>query len=196
MAHEASGEELVRLNCACGGELQLDPEVLGRIVTCPHCKRFLRPALQFLLVDEELAPNITVPCPCGRFIVEDVGRAGKQAQCKACGRKLILPAAVDRPSAPSVVRVTPQALKAQLRRGPGASRSGGGAKTSRLKGTGKAPAVALRPGQQQCVNPACRAALPAGANVCALCATNVKTGIAYDGRGPEDDPKGKWSAPD
>ncbi|MDP6107157.1 MAG: hypothetical protein QGI33_01835 [Candidatus Brocadiia bacterium] len=193
MAHEASSEELIRLNCACGGELQLDPEVLGHVVTCPHCKRFLRPALQFLLIDDEFAPNITVPCPCGRFIVEDVGRAGRPAQCKACRRKLVLPAAVDRPNAPSVVRVTPQALKAQLRRGPGESR-GGGAKTSRLKGTGRATAVALRPGQQHCVGPGCGATLPAGANVCALCGTNVKTGIAYDGRGPEEDPRGKWSA--
>ena len=194
MAHEASSEELIRLKCACGGELQLDPEVLGRVITCPHCKRFLLPALQFLLVDEELAPNITVPCPCGRFIVAAVGRAGKQAQCRACGRRLILPAAVDRPNAPSVVRVTPQALKAQLRRGPGAARGGAAAKTSRLKETGKAPAVALWPGQQQCVNPECRATLPVGANVCARCGTNVKTGIAYDGRGPEEDPKGKWRA--
>lgn len=194
MAQPTSSQGIVRLECVCGGEVLLDPELLGRIVPCPHCGRLLRAALQFLLVDETIAPNITVPCPCGRFIVAQTSQAGKEVTCRACGRKLTVPRPVERANARRVVRVPPDVLKKQLRRGRAKARGSGGPR-SRRGTAGAAKTVSLKPGQQVCANPECGSPLPIGANVCFACGTNVKTGLAYEGRGPEGDPAGKWHAP-
>ena len=74
MAQHVSQDELVRLRCICGHTMQISPELLGRVFTCPSCSRSLRTALQFILADESIAPNITVACPCGRFVVEEIRR--------------------------------------------------------------------------------------------------------------------------
>jgi len=188
MAQHVSQDELVRLRCICGHTMQISPELLGRVFTCPSCSRSLRTALQFILADESIAPNITVACPCGRFVVEEIRRVGKQVQCRACGRKLILPRPVDKPGAPAVVRVPPEALKSQLRRTQTARRRSG----DEVGASGGSGATALLPGQKACANPECRAPMSKDANICAKCGTNFKTGVAYEGRGPEDDPVGKW----
>jgi len=193
MSDQEPNGALVQLKCICGERLLLDPEILGRMVKCPACRRLLRPALQFLLLDESVAPNITVPCLCGRFIVESLRRAGKQVQCAACGQRLVLPRPADRPNAPPVVRVSPETLKKQLRRPAAAARKAPGSSVLKRSAAGKT--ITLKPGQQACVNENCKALLPLGSVVCPCCGTNIRTGVIYEGIGPSRDPVGKWRMP-
>lgn len=188
---EAPGNGAIRLRCVCDRELCIDPKLLGRVFSCPYCRRYLRPALQFLMADQTLAPNVTVLCTCGRFIVQPTDMAGKKATCAACGQKIILPGPVKRRGSERVVRVPPGVLRRQLKRVKGEhTRLGGDVR--QLDVAGHRGRISLRPGQQVCVNPDCRFPLPAGANVCSHCGTNVRTGNAYKGLGPERDPRGKW----
>ena len=184
-------DNVVHLKCVCGGKLQLDPELLGHAFRCPHCDRCVRVGLQFLLVDRELAHNITVLCTCGRFIVGDRQAAGKIAKCAACGQQVTLPEPVERQTDQRVVRVSPRALERQLKRMHGRLMRGSG-DVGRLRTAGHWGRVNLRPGQEVCVNHNCGAPLPAGAKVCPACGTNVKTGVHYQGPGPDGDPRGKW----
>lgn len=181
----------IRLKCVCDQELNIDPELLGRILQCPYCRRYLRPALQFLMADQRLAPNMTVLCTCGRFTVQPTSMAGKKGRCTACGQKIMLPAPVEREGAQRIVRVPPRVLQRQLRRVQGEHRRLGG-DAQRLHIAGHRGRISLRPGQKVCANPECRYPLPAGGNVCPHCGTNVISGVAYKGQGPEQDPRGKW----
>ena len=114
-------------------------------------------------------------------------------QCKACGRKLVLPSPVDRPNASRVVRVPPEALKKQLRRGRGGARTTVGPRR-KANTPNEAETVTLRPGERYCTNPECGAAVPVGGNVCPVCGMNLKTSLIYEGPGPDADPIGKWRA--
>ena len=187
---ETNQNGAIHFKCVCGGELQIEPELLGRVFSCTHCGRYLRAGLQFLMADEEIAPNLTGICTCGRFMVERVARVGKVAKCPVCGQRMTLPKAVDRPGADRVVRVQPGMLVKQLARLRGKRRQR--RQPQRIDEIAIEGRVSLRPGQQVCANSQCGCPLPLGANVCARCGVNVKTGVAYLGPGPERDPKAKW----
>ena len=184
----------IRLKCVCDRELKIDPELLGQVFQCPDCRRYLRPGLQFLMADQKLAPNMTVLCTCGRFTIHPTHMAGKKGRCSACGQRIMLPAPVQRDGAERIVRVPPAVLQRQLRRVQGEHRRLGG-DVQRLHIAGHRGRISLRPGQKVCANPECRNPLPAGGNVCPHCGTNVHTGVAYTGPGPEGDPRGKWKRP-
>jgi len=167
MASETVQDNLIRLKCVCGQELGLDPELLGRVVRCPQCRRYLRAALQFLLLREERAPNQTALCTCGR----------------------LLPKATVRPYG-GVVRISPRALQRQMNRLLARRERTKGVRP--LPARASRGPVKLRPGQVPCANAECGMPLPRGANVCPWCGVNVKTGVRYVGPGPRRDPRGKW----
>jgi len=193
MAGVTSEDGAVRLRCRCGAELRLSPQVLGRVFPCAHCGRYLRPALQFFLMERSIAPNLTALCTCGRFIVERVDRAGKVGRCKVCGRRVTLPLPVERSDGRRAVRVPRKALEAQLKRVRGRRQAAGTRGTiSRLRRAGHRGLVSLRPGQEVCSNPRCSIPLPPGGNVCPRCGFNIRSGERYGGVGPERDPRGKW----
>jgi hypothetical protein len=192
MVEQVKNDEVISFKCLCGQELQLEPQLLGRIVPCPQCRRCLRVGLQFLLVEESLAPNITVICRCGRFIVESPRMIGKPVKCKVCGQQFMLPEPVDRPSLAPVVRVPPRALQKHLHSAQGTIAKHADPSESQLYTAARSGRITLRPGQQFCANPKCSAMLPSGGNVCPYCGTNVKTKTHHVGSGPEADPVGKW----
>ena len=191
MSTDTQTDSALRVKCVCERELRIAPELLGRVFRCPHCRRSLRVGLQFLLADEPLAPNITVLCPCGRFVVAPVRMAGRAVPCKACGQHLLLPEPVERPGGPRLVRVPPHMLERHLRLMRGKEEPDDPA-ASRLASAGHRGRISLRPGQQLCVNAECAVLVPRGSNVCLLCGTNQKSRTFYEGPGPERDPKGKW----
>jgi len=186
MAQQSSQDSAVELDCLCGQRLKLEPGLLGRLMHCPHCGRLLRVALQFLLVSEERARNLTALCACGRLIVTGKEMSGRAVTCRACGRRVVMPRPVVRPGAGEVLRISPQALQRQMNRMRGRLRRG------RPPGAGMTVAG---PGQRACVNTACGYPLARAANVCPRCGTNQTTGVCYVGRGPERDPKGRWKRP-
>jgi len=191
MAQAAVPQNAVRLTCPCGEELALEARLLGRIIPCPHCGRYLRPALHFLLVDKELAPNLTVQCACGHFVVEKANRIGKRARCPVCKGHLRMPQPVVKFGTDGVLRVPRKLLENQLRRvltNPDQRLK----ETTRLETAAHAGRISLRPGEHICVNAGCGALLSPGANVCSKCGTNRLTGRSYVGPGPEKDPHGKW----
>jgi len=187
-------QDVVRVTCPCGEELTIEAALLGRVIPCPHCRRYLRPALQFILADKSLAPNLTVQCSCGHFVVEKANRVGKRARCRVCKGHLIMPQPVVKFGADSVVRVPRKVLENQLRRA-GARPSQEDKDVTRLEAAAHAGRIGLRPGEHICVNEECGALLSPGANVCPKCGTNRLTGQAYVGAGPEKDPTGKWKEP-
>ena len=181
----------VIFRCVCGREVGVIAQLLSKVIVCPCCGRYVRVALRFLLVDKAFAPNLTVQCGCGRFIVETPDKAGKPVRCTACKRRLVMPQPVVRFDSDGVVRVPRKVLQNQLQkirkkwqqdaRGTGGPRLG--------------PSIgrpALRVGETVCPNEECGERLPAGANVCARCGTNRLTGEGYVGVGPAADPVGKW----
>jgi hypothetical protein len=174
--------------------VRFEPELLGRIISCPHCSRPLRAALQFLLVECESAPNLTAQCKCGHFIVAEADNAGKRARCKVCKSHLMLPAPAVRPGAGPVVRVPKRVLHERMKRVQ-TTRERVPEELVRLQSASHSGRISLRPGEHICVNPECGALLSVGANVCAKCGTNRLTGVAYRGGGPDDDPLGDWIAP-
>jgi len=195
MAEDTTQDAAIHVNCVCGESLRIDPELLGRVIPCPHCKRYFRPALQFLMVEQSLAPNLAVVCTCGRFIVEKPSRAGKTVKCKMCGQRVVLPKPVERSTKESVIRIPPRVLEKQLSRAQGREqrrREVRGGEVERLRRAGHSGRISLRPGQEVCCNPKCSLPMPPGANVCPRCGVNLKTGIRYEGPGPERDPVGKW----
>jgi hypothetical protein len=187
-------KETVSLTCVCGEEVRFEPQLLGRIIACPHCGRYLRPALQFFLADKDLAPNLTAQCMCGHFIVEGTNTVGKRARCKVCKNHLILPRPVVKTDVERLVRVPRKVLESQLRRGKEARRRAEGEMT-KLESAGHKGRISLRPGEHICPNTACGALLPMRANVCAKCGTNRLTGVRYEGPGPDGDPLGDWHQP-
>ncbi|MFP4027246.1 MAG: hypothetical protein ACLFWL_05595 [Candidatus Brocadiia bacterium] len=196
MAQETTKDNAIQIKCICGKELLIDPELLGRIFPCPHCGSYLRTGLQFLMVDEALAPNIAAMCTCGRFIVEPPDRAGKTVKCKVCGRRVVLPKPAKGRTKQRVLRIPPRILEKQLSRvlkkGKRQEEGGTGGQVERLRRAGHSGRISLRPGQKVCVNEDCSIPLPPGANVCPRCGVNATTGEKYEGPGPEADPVGKW----
>ena len=186
--------DAVKIQCVCGGVVEFAPQALGRVIRCPHCRRYLRPALQFLLMDQSLAPNLTAQCTCGRFIVAEPGMAGQRAHCNACKSHFILPQPVVRFNAEPVVRVPRKVLENQLKR-PDAARQRVPVEMARLTSAAHAGRISLRPGEHICVNPNCGALLSARGNVCSKCGTNRLTGERYDVPGPARDPVGRWEEP-
>lgn len=191
MAKATVPKDMVVIRCVCGEEVVFDGQLLGKIIPCPHCGRYLRPALQFLLVDKSVAPNLTVQCTCGRFIVESPDKVGKRVRCNACKKHLVMPQPVVKFGAEPYVRVPRKVLQDQLREvrkkwGPEPA----GMDTS--ESAAPAGRVRLRPGEHICVNADCGALLRARANVCPRCGTNRLTGECYAGPGPGADPVGKW----
>ena len=194
MAQVTATGGLVRISCVCGGEIVLEPQVLGRIIPCRHCGRYLRPALQFLLVDSALAPNLTAQCTCGHFIVESPNKAGKRARCKVCKSHFIMPEPATKYGVEQVVRVPRKVLQSRMKRDR-ASRGRAPKGMSRLNSAAHAGRISLGPGEHICVNEECGALLGVRANVCPRCGTNRLTGQYYEPRGPSADPKGKWIRP-
>jgi len=181
----------ISVECACGERLKIVPDLLGRVLSCPHCGRRLRVALRFLLMAGEMAPNITIQCTCGRFIIESTNKAGKRVTCGVCGQRFVLPKPVLREGHGKVVRVPQATLRRQLRtvqREPQVELG----EPERLERAVWAGNVSLKPGESVCVNPHCGALLPGGANVCARCGTNVRTGRSCKAPGPRADPRGRW----
>lgn len=183
--------EAVSLRCVCGAEMLLDPELVGRIITCRACGRYLRVSLRFLLMAQGSAPNLTVQCTCGHFLVEPASSVGKRCQCKVCKRYLMMPQPVFKPDAQGPMRITRNVLKKRLRQTGPPMRSAP-RQLTRLESAAHSGRIRLRPGEHICVNRECGALMPAGANVCSKCGTNRLTGQAYEGPGPAGDPRPKW----
>jgi hypothetical protein len=191
MAEATVPQNAVEFTCPCGEELTIEARLLSRIFPCPSCGRYLRPALHFLLVDKELAPNLTVQCGCGHFVVEKANRTGKRARCAVCKGNLMMPQPVVKFGSDGVIRVPRKVLENQLRRV--GSRSEQRSKDiTRLETAAQRGRISLRPGEHICVNADCGALLSPGANVCTKCGTNRLTGEAYVGPGPAKDPQGRW----
>ena len=184
-------QNVIKFACPCGEELTIEARLLGRIIPCAHCGRYLRPALQFLLVDKDLAPNLTVQCGCGHFVVEKANRIGKRARCPVCKGNLMMPQPVVKFGSDGVIRVPRKVLENQLRR-VSTRPEQRSKEITRLETAAVSGHVSLRPGEHICVNTNCGAMLSPGANVCPKCGTNRLTGQAYVGPGPEKDPLGKW----
>ncbi|MFW6189358.1 MAG: hypothetical protein ACOC7T_02905 [Planctomycetota bacterium] len=191
MADTVSTQNVIKLTCRCGEEVKLQADLLGRIVPCRHCGRYLRPALQFLLLEQELAPNLTVQCTCGHFVVAEPKRGGKRVKCPCCEKELVMPHPVMKFGSGGVIRVPRRALEKQLQRRK-SSKQSKSAEVTRLEQAARSGRVSLRPGEHLCVNPDCGALLGPGANVCPKCGTNRLTGERYEGPGPESDPQGSW----
>ena len=191
MAETTIPENVIQFNCPCGEELQIEPRLLGRIISCRHCGRYLRPALQFLLVDKALAPNLTVQCGCGHFLVEKANRMGKRARCPVCKNHLMMPQPVVKFGSDGVIRVPRKVLENQLR-GPTVRQARKSKEVTRLETAATRGRISLRPGEHICINPGCGSLMSPGANVCPKCGTNRLTGEAYVGPGPSKDPRGKW----
>ncbi len=184
----------VMFRCVCGREVGVIAQLLSKVIVCPYCGRYVRVALRFLLIDQSFAPNLTVQCGCGRFIVESPDRAGKPVRCAACKRSLVMPRPVMRSDSDGVVRVPRRILQNQLEK----IRKKWQEDARGIGGPRMAPGVArpaLGAGEHACLNEECANRLPPGANVCARCGTNRLTGDDYVGPGPAADPLGKWKAP-
>jgi ribosomal protein L40E len=193
MGQRATPQNSVTFTCRCGEEVTIEAGLLGRIVPCPHCGCYVRAALQFLLAEQQLAPNLTVQCACGHFVVADSSRVGKQVRCSVCKRKLQMPQPVTKSGTAGGIRVPRKVLRNQLRGGArGRRQSAGSREVTRLERAARSGKLNLRPGEHICVNQECGALLGPGANVCPNCGTNRLTGERYEGTGPEEDPRGKW----
>ena len=193
MAKETAREDAVRIQCVCGKEVCLEPQLLGRVVQCPHCRSYLRAALQFLLMDRSRAPNLTAQCVCGHFIVADADKVGKPARCKVCKNHLMMPQPAVRSGVDPVVRVPRKVLESRMARQQVGQRAPAG--MVRLQSAAHSGRISLRPGEHICVYPECGALLSARANVCPKCGTNRLTGQVYMGLGPAADPLGRWEEP-
>ena len=191
MARYTVTQGAVKIRCACGGPVEFEQELLGHVLRCPHCRRYLRPALQFLLLDKALAPNLTAQCTCGHFIVEDVSKAGKRVRCSVCRTHLLMPQPAANPGGQRVARVPRRILRERMRK-THLERQRVPAEMARLRSATHSGRITLRPGEHICVNPECGALLAMRANVCPKCGTNRITGRRYVGPGPGSDPLGTW----
>ena len=199
MAEETPQNQVIRLECVCGEELRMEPELLGRSFPCPHCGRYLRPGLQFLMVEQKLAPNLAVMGGGGRVIIGKAKGAGKTVKCKMCGQRVVLPKAIQPKKDRAVIHMPAHVLEKKLNRArkrlKNEQKSGERGDVERLRRAGHRGRISLRPGQSVCVNQNCSTPMPPGANICPRCGTNLKTKIRCDAPGPEADPKGKWQQP-
>jgi hypothetical protein len=191
MAETTLPAQTVRIDCPCGEEIRFDAHLLNRIIQCRHCRRYLRPALQFMLVDRSLAPNLTVQCTCGRFIVQPSDKVGKRVRCKVCKNHLMMPQPVVKFNVEGFVRIPRKVLQNQLTKVQ-RQKERAPKEMTRLQSAGHAGRITLGPGEHICVNLRCGALMRARATVCPKCGTNRITGRRYEGSGPEGDPRGKW----
>ena len=147
-----------------------------------------------MMVEQEMAPNLTAVCTCGRFIVAKGRKAGKKVKCAMCGRRVVLPKPVEKEGRREPTRISPRALEKQLKRARGRSKKRRSTSTGAAKAVGRhaAQRFSLKPGQEVCTNPDCRLPLPAGSNVCPRCKQNIISGVRYESPGPENDPTGRW----
>lgn len=184
----------ITLHCACGEKMELAREMLGHIFPCPACGRNVRVSLQFLMLDQEVAPNLTAVCTCGRFIVAKPNKAGKKVTCNVCGRRVALPQPVKDKKGHGPTRIHPRALEKQLRKARQHAKQEDRSETTRdqpsVRQTGP---FSLKPGQQVCIDSDCKMPLPPGANICTRCCLNQTTGNRYSSPGPENDPVGSWN---
>lgn len=194
MSKAATQTGMITFDCVCGEGIELDPHRLGTGMVCRSCKRYLRPSLRFLLVDRDKAPNLTVQCGCGHFVVQPANAVGKKARCEVCHRNLIMPQPVVKFGSPGVVRVPRKVLENQLRKAQ-TRKKRASKEMTRLESAGHAGRITLRPGESICVNLSCGALLAPSANVCPKCGTNRRTNRLYVGPGPDGDPTPKWKAP-
>jgi hypothetical protein len=194
MADQTYQSDVVTIQCICGAVLEIEPQRLGMTTQCQECKRYLRPALQFLLVDRADAHNLTAQCACGHFIVDAPDRTGKRSRCKVCRSHLIMPQPVVKFTTDTIVRVPRKALQRRMKRAQ-VGRQRAPVEMPRLKSAAHTGRVTLRPGEHICINDDCGALLGVRANVCPRCATNRLTGAAYIGPGPDRDPLGHWQEP-
>ncbi len=193
---ETAAQECIRMWCVCGKPIRFEGNLLGQVMACPYCGRYLRPALQFLFADQSLAPNLTAQCTCGHFIVEDISQAGKPARCKVCKSHFLLPGPVVKFNVDALVRVPRKALRGQPKRVEAErQKDRAPAEVTRLQTATHAGRISLHPGEHICVNPECGALLGVRANVCPKCGTNRLTGERYDAAGPAQDPAGEWEEP-
>ena len=195
MNDELNDQPEIRVECLCEHELTLSPEKLGKLIACPNCGRYLRPALHFAMMEPPLAENLTVLCTCGRLVVTKPSKVGKTATCRACKQRLALPNYVYRASENGVVPISPRTLKRRMGQSSSEERQQDEGALGRLATAAQAGRIRLRPGENICSNPKCGALLAPGAIVCPKCGTNFLTGSSYTGAGPEDDPVGKWKGP-
>jgi len=193
--NDDNGQPEIRVECLCGYELSMPPEKLGKLVSCPNCSRYLRPALHFAMVEPAMADNMTVLCTCGRLVSTKPSKVGKTATCKACKQRLALPNYVYRYSENGVVPISPKSLKKRMGQSSSDERKEEEGALGRLATAAQAGRITLRPGENICSNPKCGALLAPGALVCPKCGTNFLTGSRYTGAGPEEDPHGKWKGP-
>ncbi len=191
MTGETVAKETVRIQCVCGGEVLFEPQLLGRIIPCPHCGRYLRPALQFLLAEGSQAPNLTAQCTCGHFIVESPAKVGKRARCKVCKSHLLMPEPAVKFGVDPLVRVPRRILQSRVQKME-VGRERTPREMARLRSAAHAGRISLRPGEHICVNEKCGALLGVRANVCPKCGTNRLTGERYEGPGPSGDALGEW----
>lgn len=179
--------------CKCGEKVEIAREMLGHIFPCPACGRNLRVALQFLMLGQKVAPNLTAVCTCGRFIVAKPKKAGKKATCKMCGRRVALPRPIHDKKGRGPTRIHPRALGKQLRKARKRAQKEGKREPTRQRSTkSRASHFSLKPGQEVCKNEDCKMPLPPGANVCPSCYLNQTTLTRYESPGPQNDPEGSW----
>ena len=194
MAKTPTSGPAIKLKCICGDTLCLSPEVLGRFLPCPKCRRELRLAVHYVLAELPQAPNLSVQCTCGRLVVTEPGNVGKKVLCKVCNQRLLMPQPIMRPSTGGYIRIPKQVLHKRMRQGQ-KDEFRRGTERAAPEGMGMRRKIMLRPGESVCVNPRCGELLPAGANVCARCGTNAVTGRHYKGAGPAAAPVGRWREP-
>jgi len=195
MNDEYEESPVIHVDCLCGHDVEVPADRLGRLVRCPNCHRYLRPALHFAMMEPALADNLTVLCTCGRLVVTKPSRVGKTVTCRGCKQKLALPNYVYRAGKGGLMPIAPRTLKRRMGRSSSEERKPEDSPLSRLSTAAQAGKITLRPGENICSNPKCGALLPPGAMVCPKCGTNFLTGTVYSGAGPADDPVGKWKGP-
>jgi hypothetical protein len=179
--------EPVTFECVCGESVTVSVGELGGTLFCEHCERYLRPSLGLFLMKQEEAPNLTLVCPQGHLVMSESKRPGRIVTCRECRLHLVTPRSQTRPARDEPMRIPSGALR-------------------RTVHAEKAPTPAAAPkrrprvmesfGGRVCVNPMCKAQMPHGANVCAMCGTNALTARAYLGNDPAKDPfKRFWPGP-
>jgi len=184
----------IEFPCICGERLEIVPEVLGRAFPCPHCHILLRPSLQFLLIDQKRAPNLTVQCTtCGHFVIKQATDVGQRAECRVCGGHLILPQPVIKFNTDGVVRIRRKMLENQLRKAK-MQKQRSSKEMTRLESASQSHhgRITLRPGEHICVNVNCGALQGPSSIICCKCGTNRLTARAYHSPGPDADPRAAW----
>jgi hypothetical protein len=83
----AAPMEQIRVACACGKRLKARPDLAGKTVQCPACRRRL-----VVPAPEVAASPLEVVCTCGQRYHARPDLAGKTVTCLRCGAPLAVPA--------------------------------------------------------------------------------------------------------